>query len=287
MRFSNFRPTCLAALAVFALGVIACSEDTTTPDTPSTVDVYFNLNVDGPGLQLNNLIYTTPAGTKYSIKVLKFVISDIVLHADDGKTARIADIHYFDVGDGSTQTFRDSSVPHANWTSVSFTFGLDETKNVRDKYQSNAKFHAAMQWPTGLGASLGYHYMQLEGNYETTPGGATAGYTTHTGPRQLDGTNPDFPGVVDATPYHYFFKVDLPFTPTHIHEGGHGDLELFFNLNDWYLDSTPADGNDTAYDFTTLGNQMIMGNLDAQARLQTNGRFCFSAKLTATGGHDH
>jgi MbnP len=287
MRFTSYRSSCLAVLAASVLGVVACGEDTTAPATPSTIDVYFNLNVDGPGLRLNDLSYATPAGTKYSIKVLKFVISDVVLHADDGKTAKLADVHYFDVGDGSTQTFRDSSVPHANWVSVSFTFGLDESKNVRDKYQTMTKFHAAMQWPTGLGANLGYHYMQLEGNYETSPGGATAGYTTHTGARQLDGTNPDFPGVVDATPYHYFFTVDLPFTPTHIHEAGHGELELFFNLNDWYLDSTPADGNDTSYDFTTLGNQMIMGNLDAQARLQANGRFCFSAVLRATGGHDH
>jgi hypothetical protein len=277
----------LALAAVSLLALLGCGEDAAAPETPSTVDVFFNLNVDGPGLQLNNLIYTTPAGTKYSIKVLKFVISDITLHSDDGRHVEIKDVHYFDVGDGTTQTFRHSSVPHANWTSVSLTFGLDETKNVRDRYQSMTKFHAAMQWPTGLGPNLGYHYLQLEGNFETTPGGATAGYTTHTGARQLDGTNPDFPGVVDATPHHHFFTVDLPFTPTHIHEGGHGEMQLFFNLNGWYLDHDLSDGIDSSYDFTTLGNQMIMGNLDAQQRLMSNGPFCFSATLVASGGHDH
>ena len=96
--------------------------------------------------------------------MLKFVISDVILHADDGKSAKIADIHYFDVADGTTQTFHYDSLPHANYTSVSFTFGLDEMKNLRDKYQSIPKFHAVMQWPTSLGANLGYHYMQLEGN---------------------------------------------------------------------------------------------------------------------------
>lgn len=280
--------TWYAILATSLLVAIGCgSEDSTGSAEPGTVDVFFNLNVDGTGLILNNLGYTTPAGTKYSIKVLKFVISDVTLHADDGEKAKIADVHFFDVGDGTTQTFRYTALPHANYTSVSFTFGLDATKNIRDKYISMTKFHSAMQWPASLGPDLGYHYMQLEGNYETTPGGATAGYTTHTGPRHLDGTNPDFGNAVDATPYHYSFTVSLPFTATHIHEGGHGELELFFNLNDWYLDSTPADGNDTSYDFTTLSNQMIMGNLDAQSRLQANGQFCFSATLTATGGHDH
>jgi hypothetical protein len=96
-----------------------------------------------------------------------------------------------------------------------------------------------------------------------------------------------FPGVTDATAYHFSFPVSAPFSPVHIHEGGHGELEISFNVNGWYLDHTPSDGDDTSYDFTTLGNQMIMGNLDAQGKLQTNGPGCFGAKLTSTGGHDH
>jgi hypothetical protein len=171
------------------------------------------------------------------------------------------------------------------WNRVSFTFGLDETRNLRNRYLSMTQFHGEMAWPTDLGANLGYHYMQLEGQYEVTPGGATAGYTTHTGPRQLDGTNPSFPGVVDATPHHYHFAVELPVTPTEVHGGGTGDVTLHFELNGWYMDHTPADGIDTQYDFTDYP-AMIMGNLEAQATLQANGPFCFSASMEAHGGHD-
>jgi MbnP len=277
-----------ALLATSLLAIVACSNDTTAPSsTTGTVDVLFNLNVDGAPLQLNSLIYQTPAGTKYSIKKLRFVISNVVMHTDDGRSAKIADVYYFDIADASTQTLHFDKLPHANWESITFTYGLDGTRNVRNKYANMPKFHATMQWPTILGPTLGYHYMQIEGDFEQTPGGATAGYTTHTGARQLDGTNPDFPGVVDATPYHHFFDVALSFTPTHIHEGGTGELQVNFNLNDWYRDNTPTDGNDTSYDFTTLTQQMIMGNLAAQDKLEANGQFCFSATLTASGGHDH
>jgi hypothetical protein len=267
------------------LSTLGCSNDPTSTAAPITADVFFNLNVDGAPLQLNSMIYTDPAGTKYSIKELRFIISDLHLHSTEGKTVTLKSVHYFDIADASTQTIHATGLPHASYESVSFRFGLTTSKNVRNAYPT---IPATMDWPTGLGADLGYHYMQLEGNYETDAvTHVTAGYTTHTGPRHLDGTNTDYPGVVDATAYDFSFAVSVPFTPTHIHEGGKGELEISFNLNDWYADHNPADGVDTQYDFKTLSNQMIMGNLDAQGKLQANGPGCFTATLTAVGGHDH
>jgi hypothetical protein len=272
---------CLAGLAA-----LSCSNDPTSVNTNSgNADVFFSLDVDGAPLQLNSMIYTTPAGTKYSIKEFRFIISDLTLYTDTGKAVLLKNVWYFDIGDASTQIIHAHSLPHANYNKMTFTFGLTTAKNVRNEYPS---VPALMVWPTGLGPDLGYHYMQLEGNYETDAvTHATAGYTTHTGPRQLDGTNPDYPGVTDAVAYDFSFPVSASFTPAHIHEGGLGELDITFNLNDWYLDHLPADGLDTQYDFTALSNQMIMGNLDAQGKLQTNGPGCFGASLVAHGGHDH
>lgn len=262
-----------------------CGDDATTPtEQPIEMSAFFNLNVEGQPLLLNQMVYTNSAGTSYSIKTLRFVITDVTLHAEGGSQVKVADLYYFDLADASTQTFSYSGLPHEEWSSVSFTFGLDATDNVRNNYLSDSKFHSAMQWPTTLGANLGYHYMQLEGNY-AVDSTTTAAYTTHMGPRQLDGTNPDFPGVVDATPYHFDFAVTLPFTPTHIHNEGHGELTISFNLNDWYKDGDASDGINSEYDFSEYPTQMIMGNLDAQGKLQANGRFCFSATLESHGGH--
>jgi hypothetical protein len=275
----------ILALALGLVGVqLGCSDDDPAGgEPPIGLSAFFNLNVDGQPLILNNMGYTNSSGTAYSIKTLRFVITDVTMHYAGG-AVKVADLHYYDLSDPSTQSFEFSGLPHEEWTSVSFTFGLDETDNVRDKYLSQPKFHLDMQWPTTLGASLGYHYMQLEGDYESGPG-TTASYTTHTGPRQLDGTNPDFPGVVDATPHHFHFAVDLAFAPLHIHNGGQGELTINFNLNDWYADLDAGDGADTEYDFSDYPTQIIMGNLDAQGKLQHNGRYCLTAELEAHGGH--
>jgi hypothetical protein len=271
--------------AALAIVLPACGDDdgTTPNDLPIEVLVAFDLNVDDQALA-PNISYTNAAGDAYTITGLRFVISDVTLHNENGGSFKIADLHYFDWADVSTHTFSYTGLPHEEWSSVSFTFGLDETDNVRDKYSSLTKFHLDMQWPATLGANLGYHYMQLEGTYATSPT-TVAAYTTHTGPRQLDGTNPDFPGVVDATPYHFHFAVDLPFTPTHIHNEGRGQLTIRFNLNDWYLDSNTTDGIDTEYSFFDYPTQMIMGNLDAQGKLNANGRHCFTATMESHGGH--
>lgn len=282
----RFLSSAVVLSTALALALAGCGgDDPAAVEQPISVDVYFDFTVGGQPLLLNQMIYDNPAGRKYSVKVLRFVLSDITIHSDQGNHVKLKDVHYFTMSDPSTQTIHFAGgVPHADWNRVTFTFGLDEARNVRDNYVSMTKFHTEMAWPTSLGASLGYHYMQLEGNYEVTPGGATAGYTTHTGPRQLDGTNPDFPGVVDPVAHHFYVDVDLPVTPTHIHEGGAGEVTIHVELNGWYTDHAPADGIDTQYDFTDYP-AMIMGNLEAQGKLQSNGPFCFSASMEAVGGH--
>lgn len=275
----------LCSMAALLISITGCSDDDTPAaptEDPITVDVFFDVNVSGQPLQLNSLIYTNEAGTKYSIKTLRFVISDVTLHAADGTTMELADLHYYTIADAATQSFRVyNGIPHKDWDRVTFTFGLDETKNVRDKYIDMFGFHQDMAWPIGMGASLGYHYMQLEGNYETTPG-VTAGYTTHTGAHQL---------ASDPVPLHYFINVEVDVPQTHIHEGGLGELTLHFDLNGWYKDHNLSDGDDTLYNFKdlegTMMGQMIMGNKDAQTKLMKNGPFCFSATLESSGGHDH
>ena len=284
----SIRIITLAILTGLLLSISACGDDETTtpPEEPSTLDVYFGLSVDGASIQLSPSAqtYTNPAGTKYGIKVVRFILSDIRLHDDEGGSTLVKSVHYFDITDPTTQIIHVSDLRHANYTSVSFTFGLNASRNVRNQYPA---IPLIMVWPESYGADLGYHYMQIEGNYELTPGGATGGYTTHTGGRHLDGTNASYPGVVDAAAHHFHFPVSASFTPAHIHEGGHGELDLNIDLNGWYLDHTPLDGTDTQYDFNALPSQTIMGDLDAQGKLQTNGPGCFSATLVTEGGHDH
>ncbi len=122
---------------MLVLAMAACGDDDpAAPDTPGVVDVHFNLNVDGAPLQLNTSTqqYVNPSGTKYGIREVRFILSDVTLHSDDGASVLLKSVHYFNINDVTTQTIHHDGLPHLNYTSVSFTFGLNAAKNVRGKY---------------------------------------------------------------------------------------------------------------------------------------------------------
>jgi hypothetical protein len=147
----------LAALAVLAAALAGCGgDDPAAADEPITVDVYFDFTVAGQPLVINQLAYDNPAGRRYSVKVLRFVLTDVTLHSGQGDHVELKDLHYFSLADPSSQVIHfQGGVPHADWNRLTFTFGLDATRNVRDRYLSMTRFHTEMEWPTPLGANLG------------------------------------------------------------------------------------------------------------------------------------
>ena len=154
----------------FSLIFTACKKDN---PISTNLTINFTQTVDGVDLTNNTMIYTNAAGEDYSIQTLKYLISDITLHADDGNTL-LDEVHFIDISDASTFRFTYQDVPNNSYTAISFDMGLDSTKNSSNFYV-NEDFHATMAWPEPMGG--GYHYMKLEGDYDTI----TQGYATHTG----------------------------------------------------------------------------------------------------------
>jgi hypothetical protein len=268
----------LAALVAALAWAVACSDDDEhvhAPEVPGTVNFNLDNVVDGDPVVLDGttIRYVNPSGTGYSIATLRYVISDVTLHTTSGQVYGMNGIHYRDQALEETRGFSIDGVPRGTYDMVSFTFGLDETKNIRNRYATvDPVFDGAMAWPSGLGADLGYHYMQFEGNFELT-GGGTAGFTTHSGARQCASPcGPD--NGVDAFPHHHYFRVEMPIAPTTIN-GNAFDVTIEVNVNGWFTDPIDFDWND-------LTNQMIMPNLTAQATLMTNGPSCFSATIAAS-----
>jgi len=275
--------SCLLALAVAAAAAWAgCNEDTVQPAPIGTVTLDFENTVSGSPIQLNQMIYTNPRGTLYSISMLRYVVSDVTLHGTGGQTYGMDGIHYRSETNPATRTLVLDGVPKGTYNEISFTFGLDESKNVKDKYlNAPNEFHTEMEWPAAMGGDkgLGYHYMRLEGNFEDTPGGATVGYTTHTGARWLADGNP-MTGVEDPLPYHHYFTVRLPIGPITM-DGDNWNVTLTMDVNGWYEDATPGDSFDSEYDWHDLASQMVMANLAAQEKLEVNGPGCFTAVVNA------
>ncbi|MCS5623484.1 MAG: hypothetical protein NZ735_05980, partial [Candidatus Marinimicrobia bacterium] len=125
----------------------ACKKDN---PTSTNLTINFTQTVDGIDLTTNTMIYTNAAGEAYSIQTLKYLISDITLHADDGNTLLLDEVHFIDISDASTFRFTYQDVSNNSYTAISFDMGLDSTKNSSNFYV-NADFHATMAWPEPMG----------------------------------------------------------------------------------------------------------------------------------------
>jgi hypothetical protein len=286
MRYPRRLLLLAAPILVLAALMASCDDNSTEvlPTPTGTVTFYFDNTVDGAPLVMDTLLnYTNPSGTQYNISNLKYVISDLTLHRSNGQTFGMDGIHYRDQANDNTRSITVSDIPTGTYDMVSFTFGLDEEKNVRDRYLNYPyDFHVAMEWPSAMGGDMGigYHYMKLEGNYEVTPtpeDTSTAGYTTHLGARWLADGNP-MTGVADPYPYHHFFRVYLPIPATALDDTPRG-IVITMDANKWYDDPDTGDDFDSEYDWHDLASQAIMANLDAQKKLMINGPHCFSATV--------
>jgi len=271
----------LVSVLSLALFVPGCGDDDPVQPEPfGTVTFHLDNKVDADPLQFNQMLYTNSSGTLYSVSKLVYLISNVTLHATDGSTYGIADPHFRDHADDATRSFSITGVPNGKYDMVSFTFGVDEAMNLSALF-INDPWHGEMAWPGPLGGDqgLGYHYMKIEGSFETTPGGATTGFMTHTGARWCAAAcGPEAP---DLTPKHHHFRVTLPMTAMAVNSDNWA-VTIDVNINGWYTDHSPGDGFDTEYDWNDVLPQMIMANVEAQRVLKENGPGCFSASSAKT-----
>ena len=185
--------------------------------------------------------YTNDAGENYNIQTLKYLISDITLHSDDGNTLLLDEVHFIDISDASTFSFTVKDVPNNNYTSISYTMGLDTIKNTNNLY-INESYHSAMAWPETNGG--GYHYMKLEGAYNND----STFYNTHTG------------GTMGGD-YSFNNMEDISLTV----DDDLGDVSINVNMeiNNWY-------NSPNQIEFSSYGMGIMM-NMVMQMNIQMNG----------------
>ena len=228
----------ILTLTVIGLVFTSCEKD-----KPIATDITINFThtVDGSDLITNSMIYTNEAGEDYNVQTLKYLISDITLHAENGSSIQLDKVHFINIFDESTFSFTYNNVPNNNYTSISFDMGLDTTKNISNLYV-NENYHAAMAWPDMMGG--GYHYMKLEGDFNDS----LSGYGTHTGGTM--GMDYSFNNIDDIS---LIVTNDL----------GNVDVNINMEINNWY--KTP-----NQIEFSTYG-MGIMGNMQMQMDLKQNG----------------
>ena len=202
--------------------------------------VNFTQTIDGVDLTTNTMIYANSAGENYDIQTLKYLISDITLHADNGSALLLNEVHFIDISDSSTFSFTPDYVANNNYTSISFDMGLDPTKNSSNFYV-NEDFHSTMVWPEPMGG--GYHYMKLEGAYVND----STFYNTHTG-----GTMGNDYSFNNNSSISLPVDAEYPF------------IDINMEINNWY--QTP---NEIAFSTYGMG---IMMSMEKQMQLKQNGK---------------
>ena len=239
---------------IFVLFILAgltmnsCKDDS----TDGQLQVGVNYTVGEDDLVFDQFLYETEDSYSYNVVTLRYYLSRLRLHQQNGTTFDLADVVYFDARNPETSTIEFGTIPPGPYTGFSFIMGLDEVMNV-DGGLENTLENINMEWP--IPGDQGYHYMKYEGKYYTEPGGIQKNFNLHTG---ATGGNQNY------------INVFLTFSPMTI-ENGTWEIKLRMDLAEWLE-------NPNHYDFEEFG-QAIMMNQSAQEVLKENGSTVFSIDL--------
>jgi len=210
--------------------------------------------IAGHACCMGGLNYTNAAGEQYNIETLKYLISNITLHSDEGNSTLLKEVHYVDAKDGSTLQFNAGELDNGTYTKISIIMGLNASMNQQDAYVDNIFFpiHDEMWWPPQENNPMSaYHYMRLEGVFDTI----NNGYKTHTGPTVMMGGSMG----MDMS-----FEKEFLITLNVDDNLGDVNIHIKMELNNWYQ-------NPNEIMFASYGPNGIMENMMMQHKLQENG----------------
>jgi hypothetical protein len=246
MKYSKWLLPISLTLLFFSILLTSCKKE----EAACLVRLNFDHLVQGQDLQLNDTWYTCAAGHKFQVARLKYYVSNFTLTDTDGGVFETKEVHYRDVEKPDTRSFTLKDVPKGEYAFISFVFGLDEVTNV-DGGLPNTTTNINMEWP--IPGDQGYHYMKLEGKYDSLGLGVVKNFNLHTGAAKNN---------------QNYIQISLPFHHPATMDGGTWRLDLSMDLNEWLQ-------NPNVYDFDVFGS-MIMENQDAQQALKENGKDVFS-----------
>lgn len=259
----------LIAVPLFTVSFSSCEDDDDEVETiivekvvePNTHSITINMvnKVNGNDLVMNtsNKPYMNKKGQSFNVTKLRYLISDIAFHKADGSCFTIDEYHLVDASDNGTLVFNPTTkVPEGDYTSITFKFGFDREDNQAGVY---ADLNSAnWNWPMMLGN--GYHYMQLEGLYDSS--GVDRGFATHMGTaRNLTPTDTTFEDN------HFVAKP----ANSAISISGDKSFDIVMNVEQWYEDPY-------TWDFHVYALR-IMPIYDAQRKLNLNGPSVFTVNI--------
>ncbi|MFZ4706469.1 MAG: MbnP family protein [Bacteroidales bacterium] len=243
------------AVLILSISFAACRKENKT----TTLNIGFSHSVGNKAFIQDSLQYVNAAGNHYEVNDLQYFISEVILHKSDGENVAIITdngIHYVDIDIPGTLSWNiGQQIPTGNYTSVSFTFGINEAKNKTGLFLNPPQ--RDMFWPDPMGG--GYHYLKMNGQWVDTLDELML-FNFHIGIGMMEGM-----GFVQN-----YFTVNVPNSGANLTSDADQKLLLNMDIASWF--ETPI-----LWDWNTIGGS-IMQNQGAMHMACENGADAFSCK---------
>lgn len=179
MKFNAILIASLCATTLFT----SCKKDDETGTTPTPVApeiTYGEMELEfehtfGTANFAFNTAFTTDQGEEVNFSTLKYYVSNITLHHIDGSSWKQPESYYLvDLSTPSTAMLHLHDVPTGDYSGITFTLGVDSTRNVSGAQEGALSVANNMFWSW----NSGYIFAKFEG---TSPQSSTGGFSYHCG----------------------------------------------------------------------------------------------------------
>ncbi|WP_187262394.1 MbnP family protein [Pontibacter beigongshangensis] len=157
----------VAMLAILFLA--ACKEEKEGPAATTSVTVSFQHVVGSEPLQLDEVIYTSPAGDSYAVSNFKYFVSNVKLISSAGEQIYVEPESYHLIAQDGKTSFELKEVPAGTYQRLELSLGIDEELNHRIDHLGDLDPSNEMVWDW----DTGYKFLTLVGTYtgQTRSGG--------------------------------------------------------------------------------------------------------------------
>ena len=243
-------------LIIVVIGLVSCSSDEEKA-SDILISVTNSQNWDGENITVSDLGTTEfidENGEILKIERLRYLISKVILTNSNADEIEIGTYKLIDLADNNTLNYATNIViPPGTYTGISFVYGFNEEDNTDQAYPDLNT--ASWSWPEMLGG--GYHFMQLDGTFTSPTNISPLPFNYHNGTARIS----------EGVFVQNFIRVNVD----GLSIDSNTNIDIKMNLAEWFK-------NPKTWDLNLL-NTGLMGNYDAQRKMNENGQSVFSVYL--------
>jgi len=148
------------------LFIVSCKQpkapEPTPTNTTGNVTIRVNNQVNGINLIQDSMMFTNTSGNPYSVHLLKYYISNVVLKQANGTEFKLNNYDLIDAFDTDFSTIVGLNIPNGTYTSMSLMLGIDSLHNHTGAQDGDLDIANNMFWSW----NTGYIFFKHEGYYK-------------------------------------------------------------------------------------------------------------------------